>query len=222
MLLIWGWVANLRLRDSQTIILQQKHREEQLEEKYRELFENANDFMFTLDINGRITSINNAGERLMGYARGELLGRSLTDFVASDDRNTVESMIESDEPVTYEIVLFNQSLKELCLEISSRPVVDSENVAIHIVGIGRDITRRKLAEWELKRAFRVLRSHIENSPLGIIEWDRGFRVTRWSRQAEVIFGWRAEEVLFRHPSEWNFIHEEDSAAVEKVIAAAPE
>jgi hypothetical protein len=43
------------------------------EERYRELFENANDMVFTTDLSGRITSINRAGERLSGYSHEEAL-----------------------------------------------------------------------------------------------------------------------------------------------------
>ena len=215
---LWCHVLKRRLREQTGIISQQKEREEHLESQYGELFENANDFMFILDVEGRITSINRAGERLMGYARGELLGRFLTDFVAPEDRKAVEGMIESDDPVTFEIVVYNHAMRELYIEIGSRPVDNSDNLAVHVVGIGRDITRRKLTEQELRRAFRVLKSHIENSPLAIVEWDRGFRVTRWSGQAEAIFGWKEEDVLFHHTSEWRFVHEEDRQKVEEGMA----
>ena len=43
------------------------------EERYRELFENANDMVYTHDLSGRLTSINRAGERLTGYSRDEAL-----------------------------------------------------------------------------------------------------------------------------------------------------
>jgi two-component system NtrC family sensor kinase len=50
---------------------------------------------------------------------------------------------------------------------------------------------------------------VDSSPLGIIEWNPDFRVSRWSRRAEEIFGWSEEEVRGRHPNEIAFVHEED-------------
>ncbi len=54
-------------------------------------------------------------------------------------------------------------------------------------GLSRDL--------ELAQASQRLSAHIQNSPLAVIEWDRDFRIIRWSGQAEKIFGWQAEEVL---------------------------
>src|SRR5205807_960593 len=39
------------------------------EERYRELFENANDIIYTQDLQGNFTSINRTGEQLTGYTR---------------------------------------------------------------------------------------------------------------------------------------------------------
>ena len=43
------------------------------EARYWELFENASDLVYTLDLNGHITSINRASEHMLGYARTELI-----------------------------------------------------------------------------------------------------------------------------------------------------
>jgi PAS domain S-box-containing protein len=55
--------------------------------------------------------------------------------------------------------------------------------------------------------------YIENSPLAMIEWDSKFRVKRWSWQAEVLFGWKAGEVISKHPDDWNFVHRDDKEEV---------
>ena len=44
------------------------------EERYRELFENANDFVYTNDLKWNFTSVNKAGERIIGYTRDEIRG----------------------------------------------------------------------------------------------------------------------------------------------------
>lgn len=60
--------------------------------------------------------------------------------------------------------------------------------------------------------------HVENSPLGIIEWDQNFRITRWSRGAEAIFGWSAVEMLGQTVQEWNHVVPEDQGTVDQCIA----
>src|ERR1700682_3212347 len=50
----------------------QRRARRKAEERYRELFESANDIVFTLDLEGRFTSINAAAERINGYPREQL------------------------------------------------------------------------------------------------------------------------------------------------------
>ncbi len=66
-------------------------------------------------------------------------------------------------------------------------------------------------------ADRRLAAQLANTPLAVVEWDRDFRVCRWSGQAEAVFGWPAAAVLGRHPSEWPFVHPADADRVAAVI-----
>ena len=64
---------------------ERKRAEESLrasEERYRGLFENANDMVYTLDLAGHFTAINRAGERITGHGRTYLLGRALEELLA--------------------------------------------------------------------------------------------------------------------------------------------
>lgn len=64
-----------------------------------------------------------------------------------------------------------------------------------------------------------LQYHVENSPLAVIEWDQDWRVNYWSKQAERMFGYRAEEIVGRSTGELGFVHPEDAAAVGEVVEA---
>ena len=65
------------------------------EERYRELVENANDIVYVLDFDGRITSINKAAETILGYSQDELLGMKITERLASDSIEVGEQMLTS-------------------------------------------------------------------------------------------------------------------------------
>lgn len=69
----------------------------------------------------------------------------------------------------------------------------------------------------LHQAHELLSFHLDNLPLAVIEWDSDFRITRWSRHAEALFGWPAEEVIGLHPFEFAFVHPEDVDSVAEVI-----
>src|SRR6266404_1992993 len=60
------------------------------EEQFRQLFENANDMVYTLDLNGTFTSFNRVGEQITGYAREEVLGMNIAQLVAPDFRALAE------------------------------------------------------------------------------------------------------------------------------------
>jgi len=73
----------------------------------------------------------------------------------------------------------------------------------------QDISSRQSPELLQRLDF-----HLENVPLAVIEWNRQLRVTRWSRGAEVLFGWQAQEVLGRRPGrDWQFIYRDDRLTV---------
>lgn len=78
-----GWSVSLRRRVKEQTerIRRQVEREAHLELKYTELFEHANDMVFSLDLAGRFTALNKTGERILGCTREKCLQRMLKDFV---------------------------------------------------------------------------------------------------------------------------------------------
>lgn len=83
--------------------------------------------------------------------------------------------------------------------------------------LAAEIQEHHEAEAELQQAHQTLKFHFENTPLAVVEWDSQMRIHRWSHRAEKIWGWRAEDVLQKQPSEWEFIYPEDLPKVTKII-----
>jgi PAS domain S-box-containing protein len=63
-----------------------------------------------------------------------------------------------------------------------------------------DITERKVSEDELRLANQMLRAHVAQTPMAVIEWNLKFQVTNWNRAAQDIFGFSFEEALGKHAS----------------------
>jgi PAS domain S-box-containing protein len=124
------------------------------EERYLELFENANDMVFTADLAGRLTSLNRAGERLTGYPRSEALTLDLKALFPQS--SGAAPMAFSDLHGT-EVEMLARDGRRVLLEISTRPVMESGR-EVGMQGIARDITGRRQAE----SALRHLNSHLED------------------------------------------------------------
>lgn len=119
------------------------------EERYRELFENANDIIYTIDLAGNFTSLNQTGERLTGYKRAEALGMNITEIVAPDQieivhQNLARKLKTNDVSSVYETEIITKGGLRLPLELSSR-VIYEDGKPIGVQGIARDITDRKQA-----------------------------------------------------------------------------
>ncbi|MBF2027950.1 MAG: PAS domain S-box protein [Oscillatoriales cyanobacterium C42_A2020_001] len=82
----------------------------------------------------------------------------------------------------------------------------------------RNISDRKQTETTPKQALQELTYCVENSPLATIRWNQNFQIELWSRQAEEMFGWKAEEVLGKTMHDWQFIVEDDLDRVNQVVA----
>jgi len=140
-------------------VLEERERAEaaviESQERYRELVENANDVVFSLDLAGRVTSINRAVESLTGYSQDEFLQMTMADFMTPDSVKTAQMMTQrklaGEERTNYEVDVVAKDGHTFTMEISSRLSV-SEGKPNGIQGVARDITTRRLAEEALREA----------------------------------------------------------------------
>ncbi|OKH36836.1 hypothetical protein NIES2119_15560 [[Phormidium ambiguum] IAM M-71] len=107
--------------------------------------------------------------------------------------NAVFQSAEKLELFCYQWRIITPCGKLKWLQANSQPESRS-NGAIAWHGVVIDITEQKQTEQALQQALQHIDTHFDECPLAIIEWDCNFRVLRWSKQAERIFGWAAEEV----------------------------
>lgn len=130
------------------------------EERFRDLFENANDFIFVHDLKGELLAVNRAGEQLTGYGRQDLVGEAFGALVPADARDRARDNIRAHlggSPTQhYELPVLPRSGSLRHLEVSTRTVYSGGN-PIAIQGVARDITERKLAQQRLQEQAEELR-----------------------------------------------------------------
>ncbi len=129
------------------------------EERYRELFENANDVVFTTDLAGNFTSVNRAAEQLSGYKRDETTVMKLSDVAAPEYLELVTQMrarkLAGEESTTYEMELIAKDGRRVPLEVSTR-LIYQDGKPVGVQGIARDITERRRAQEALRRLNEAL------------------------------------------------------------------
>lgn len=122
------------------------------EEKYRSLLENANDIIYSHDLQGNYLTINRACEEVTGYTRKEILGGlNISQVVVPEHHERAKQMtlrkLTDPSPTVYEVDIFTKDRRRLTLEVSTRIAFrDGQPVAVE--GIARDITERKRIERE--------------------------------------------------------------------------
>jgi len=128
------------------------------EARYRDLFANAYDLIFTLDRQLRIQSINKVGPALTGYREDQLLGRPLREIAAPAAWGAAEQrfadllMGQSIQP--FELQLRRNDEEPLVLEASARLIQERGRPgSIHC--IARNLTERRRLEEQLIHAEKL-------------------------------------------------------------------
>lgn len=188
------------------------------EERYRELFENANDVIYTIDLAGNFTSLNSTGERVTGYTRAEALTLNLAQVVAPEQIDMARQMlarkIDNDISTVYELGIITKSGQRIQIELSSRLIYQGGK-PVGVQGIARDITARKGAEEALKDSEEKFRSIVETTNEWIWAIDLEGNHTYTNPAIEHILGYKPEEILGANVVD--FVHDDDREEFKKLL-----
>ena len=162
---IWGSVNTCVVRGADgevshyqgytTDITARKTAEEELrrsEQKYRELIDNINDVVFTVDLNGRITYLSPSANNIFPDAPS-LIGRNYIEIVDPQDAERVRRAwndVLNNSLQANEYRLRLEPGKTIWVRTSSRPAY-RDGVLVGVVGVLVEITERKLAEEYLQQ-----------------------------------------------------------------------
>jgi PAS domain S-box-containing protein len=167
------------------------------ERMYRDLFENANDIIYTHDLSGNFLSINAAAVQTYGYSREEMQAAHISVIV--DPASMPESILRLENmragiqpPNTYELLTRTKSGDEVWIEVRSR-IIEEDGQPHAIQGIARNITDRKKAELKLQESERRFREMSELLPCIICELNFDLYFTYINRYGLESFGYNREE-----------------------------
>ncbi len=150
------------LRDAE-VRRQRKRAEEALkgsEQRFRSLSENAPDIIFTLGLDGRLTYVNPAFEKVLGYEREEGLGKYFVAFAMEvDEENYVNlfKRIRDGKEIIRDmaVMLIHKDGSARLFNFCGAPNIDTAGEVTGIVGLLKDITENRRLEAQFQQAQKM-------------------------------------------------------------------
>jgi len=123
--------------------------------RYRSIFDGVNDAIFVQSFDGGILDVNEQACWMLGFSRGELIGKNLREFLNEQDESTLSlTMFQPGSPeLSIETEYLDIKREKIPVAIkANESTIDNEKVLLVVV---RDITERKKAEEALWKAKEV-------------------------------------------------------------------
>jgi PAS domain S-box-containing protein len=199
--------ALLRLRAEESL----RNREVRM----RMLMQTIPDLIWLKDLEGVFLTCNPMFERFFGAKEADIVGktdydfvdRELADFFRENDRKAIAAGRPSSNE---EWISMADDGRRVYLETIKSPVYDDDGSAFGVLGIGRDITKRKLTQDKLLESEARFRSYFEMPLHGIaiIHPDNGW--IEVNERLCAIFGYSKDEIQSKTWME--LTHPDDLAA----------
>ncbi|MBZ9612613.1 ATP-binding protein [Rheinheimera maricola] len=181
-------------------IAERKKTQVELEEQsllIRSIVDSSPDLFYYRDETGRFASCNKMFEVIMGKSADELIGRYPADIYTDDSAQaailTEYELHMQPSELTLDVEFVRDDGQILWFEMRKVPFYDRHNRYIGLLGFGRDITSRKLAEQALEKAYQdkgkfiATLSHELRTPLnGIVGLSRRLLESKLTKQQN---GW---------------------------------
>ncbi|HIK17027.1 MAG TPA: PAS domain S-box protein [Leptolyngbyaceae cyanobacterium M33_DOE_097] len=193
------------------------------ERRFRHLVESNMFGVAFGDFSGGIHYVNDYFTNMVGYTREEIetgkvqwIDITPPEYLHLDEKAGVELRAKG-VATPFEKEYIRKDGTRVPVLIGSTLLQNSDDPQAEIICFYVDLSERKRIEAALRQALYKLNFHVENTPMAVIEWDRNFQVTRWSKTAEQIFGWQSNEMLGRALTDFNLVFEPDSQQVSGVL-----
>jgi PAS domain S-box-containing protein len=123
------------------------------EQRYRQLAESAQDFIFIIDKEGKVQYINSSGAKEFGSDPDQVLGRSVMELFLPETSQRqwdhIQNVIQSGHALLNSETKVVFPTREMWLNTSLIPLRAESGEVIQVLGIARDVTERKQSEEAL-------------------------------------------------------------------------
>ncbi|MBU0763871.1 MAG: PAS domain-containing sensor histidine kinase, partial [Bacteroidetes bacterium] len=167
------------------------------EEKYRLILENTSEFFVSLETDRTISFLSASYCEKFGLNEQEHIGKEFMPFINVDDRQKALVKMENlMYPPHSEYIEHRANTREgeRWLAWSFKAVIDDNNKVSSFIGVGRDVTRQKEAEYALKESERRYRTIAESAITGITRADKDDNITYVNKAFCKMLGYNEEEL----------------------------
>ena len=149
-----GWIWSFRdvteLNEAETTIRES-------DERYRRLFENITDVVFSIDREFRVVAVSPSVERQLGFRPEELVGKCISEVNIMDTNqleralSDISRVFEGERLSSVEYEFISRAGTRIFGEVNADPVHHQGEIA-SLIAIARDVTDRKKAEKALRES----------------------------------------------------------------------
>jgi PAS domain S-box-containing protein len=173
------------------------------EERYRRIFEQANDLIITATLEQVLTDVNPAAAAAIELPREEIIGRSMHDFLtpASREQARLKLMekLAAGGTTSHQLEVVSQRGEVLQWEVNSTLTLDEAGKPVGLHAIARDVTERRQAEERQLLLVNELNHRVKNT-LALVQGLalQSFREGRDAGEARVAFQNRLAALAAAH------------------------
>jgi PAS domain S-box-containing protein len=165
-------------------------------QRYADFFESAADGIVVIDSEGKLLFSNPRAREITGHSESDLIGRTLADLFAEDERDRAHAIRlgfqQGIYPQGVDIRIRRKDGAVVLLSVNTSSVLREENAILFTF---RDVTQERATETELKQTKEFLERVIDSSVDAIVAADMHGRVLLFNRAAERCYGYLATEVV---------------------------
>ncbi len=177
-------------------------RSEQEREKLKALLDTIPDLIWMKDPQGKYLACNHEFEKFYGAQEKDILGKTDRDFVSAEladffRKHDLRAM-NANKPMSNEEELVYKTIdKTILAETTKTPFYSKDGTLVGVLGVARDITARKITEKELIAREEKFRKVVDSSLDAVVMSDAKGNIVEWNGQAEKIFGFKKNEVMYQ-------------------------